>query len=101
MFLHNQFFFVCVKTIYCPVIFCAGLNRELLKLKDEKCDLYVRYTTALEEKSASIVRNRDLQLEVRNQIVCVCTFAFYLDYSYHSISYNKRLSHPYYMCLCA
>ncbi|XP_043098791.1 caspase recruitment domain-containing protein 14 isoform X2 [Puntigrus tetrazona] len=41
-----------------------GLNRELLKLKDEKCDLYVRYTTALEEKSATIVRNRDLQLEI-------------------------------------
>ncbi|KAI2663477.1 Caspase recruitment domain-containing protein 14 [Labeo rohita] len=41
-----------------------GLNRELLKLKDEKCDLYVRYTTSLEEKSATIVRNRDLQLEI-------------------------------------
>ncbi|XP_073708634.1 caspase recruitment domain-containing protein 14 [Garra rufa] len=41
-----------------------GLNRELLKLKDEKCDLYVRYTTALEEKSATIIRNRDLQLEI-------------------------------------
>ncbi|KAL1272979.1 hypothetical protein QQF64_028841 [Cirrhinus molitorella] len=41
-----------------------GLNRELLKLKDEKCDLYVRYTTALEERSASIIRNRDLQLEI-------------------------------------
>uniref|UniRef100_A0A8C1XX80 Caspase recruitment domain-containing protein 14 n=1 Tax=Cyprinus carpio TaxID=7962 RepID=A0A8C1XX80_CYPCA len=40
------------------------LNRELLKLKDEKCDIYVRYTTALEEKSATIVRNRDLQLEI-------------------------------------
>ncbi|XP_021332748.1 caspase recruitment domain-containing protein 14 [Danio rerio] len=41
-----------------------GLNRELLKLKDEKCDLYVRYTTALEEKSANVIRNRDLQLEI-------------------------------------
>ncbi|KTF80179.1 hypothetical protein cypCar_00028836 [Cyprinus carpio] len=46
-----------------------GLNRELLKLKDEKCDLYVRYTTALEEKSATIVRNRDLQLEVQQDIL--------------------------------
>ncbi|XP_067315562.1 caspase recruitment domain-containing protein 14 [Pseudorasbora parva] len=41
-----------------------GLNRKLLKLKDEKCDLYVRYTAVLEEKSATIVRNRDLQLEI-------------------------------------
>lgn len=41
-----------------------GLNRELLKLKDEKCDLYVRYTTTLEEKSATVIRNRDLQLEI-------------------------------------
>ncbi|XP_048054059.1 caspase recruitment domain-containing protein 14 [Megalobrama amblycephala] len=40
------------------------LNRKLLKLKDEKCDLYVRYTTVLEEKSATIIRNRDLQLEI-------------------------------------
>lgn len=46
-------------------------------MKDEKCDLYVRYTTSLEEKSATIVRNRDLQLEVRNQIVCVCMFEFF------------------------
>ncbi|CAM4623604.1 unnamed protein product [Leuciscus chuanchicus] len=41
-----------------------GLNRKLLKLKDEKCDLYVRYTSVLEEKSATIIRNRDLQLEI-------------------------------------
>ncbi|RXN14214.1 caspase recruitment domain-containing 14 [Labeo rohita] len=47
----------------------TSLNRELLKLKDEKCDLYVRYTTSLEEKSATIVRNRDLQLEVQQDIL--------------------------------
>ncbi|TRY56346.1 hypothetical protein DNTS_034959 [Danionella cerebrum] len=41
-----------------------GLNRELLKIKDEKCDLYVRYTTSVEEKSATVIRNRDLQLQI-------------------------------------
>ncbi|XP_051996171.1 caspase recruitment domain-containing protein 14 isoform X2 [Xyrauchen texanus] len=42
----------------------AGLHRDWLKQKDEKYDLYVRYTTAVEEKSVSSVRNRDLQLQV-------------------------------------
>ncbi|XP_051567995.1 caspase recruitment domain-containing protein 14 isoform X2 [Myxocyprinus asiaticus] len=42
----------------------AGLHRDWLKQKDEKYDLYVRYTTAVEEKSASSVCNRDLHLQV-------------------------------------
>ncbi|XP_030638699.1 caspase recruitment domain-containing protein 14 [Chanos chanos] len=42
----------------------AGLHRDLLKLKDEKCDLYVRYASAVEERSAVDIRCRDLQLQV-------------------------------------
>lgn len=43
--------------------FCS-LQREVTKLKDEKCDLYVRYTAAIEEKSALNMRLHDLNLQV-------------------------------------
>ncbi|XP_051986517.1 caspase recruitment domain-containing protein 14-like isoform X1 [Xyrauchen texanus] len=42
----------------------AGLHRDWLKQKDEMCDLYVRYTTAVEEKSASSIHNRELHLQI-------------------------------------
>ncbi|XP_028993451.1 caspase recruitment domain-containing protein 14 isoform X2 [Betta splendens] len=40
------------------------LQREVTKLKDEKCDLYMRYTAAIEEKSAVSKRLHDLNLQV-------------------------------------
>ncbi|KAJ8264090.1 hypothetical protein GJAV_G00145030 [Gymnothorax javanicus] len=42
----------------------AGLHRDVLRLKDEKCDLHVRYTAAVEENSAVNIRCRDLQLQM-------------------------------------
>ncbi|KAK2857378.1 hypothetical protein Q7C36_005297 [Tachysurus vachellii] len=42
----------------------ADMHRDLLKLKDEKCDLYVRYAAAVEEKSDVNIRCRDLTLQV-------------------------------------
>ena len=42
----------------------CSLQCEVTKLKDEKCDLYVRYTAAIEEKSAVTKRLHDLNLEV-------------------------------------
>ncbi|CAL8333564.1 unnamed protein product [Lota lota] len=42
----------------------AAAHREVAKLKDEKCDLYVRHTAAIEEKSAVNIRCRDLTLQV-------------------------------------
>ncbi|XP_018616923.2 caspase recruitment domain-containing protein 14 isoform X2 [Scleropages formosus] len=42
----------------------AGLHRDVLKLKDEKCDLYMRYTAAIEENSAVNIRYRELQLQL-------------------------------------
>ncbi|CAL8389647.1 unnamed protein product [Arctogadus glacialis] len=42
----------------------AAAQRELTKLKDERCDLYVRHTAAIEEKSAVNIRSRDLTLQV-------------------------------------
>uniref|UniRef100_A0A667XWH8 Caspase recruitment domain family member 14 n=1 Tax=Myripristis murdjan TaxID=586833 RepID=A0A667XWH8_9TELE len=43
----------------------AAAHREVNKLKDEKCDFFVRYTAAIEEKSAVNIRCRDLNLQVR------------------------------------
>lgn len=40
------------------------LQHEVTKLKDEKCDLYMRYTAAIEEKSAVSKRLHDLNLQV-------------------------------------
>uniref|UniRef100_A0A3B4A5Z6 Uncharacterized protein n=1 Tax=Periophthalmus magnuspinnatus TaxID=409849 RepID=A0A3B4A5Z6_9GOBI len=40
------------------------LQREITKMKDEKCDFYVRYTSAIEEKSALNMRLHDLTLQV-------------------------------------
>ena len=42
----------------------AAAQRELTKLKDERCDLYVRHTAAIEEKSTVNIRSRDLALQV-------------------------------------
>uniref|UniRef100_A0A3P9KYL9 Caspase recruitment domain-containing protein 14 n=1 Tax=Oryzias latipes TaxID=8090 RepID=A0A3P9KYL9_ORYLA len=42
----------------------SSLQREVTKLKDEKCDLYIRYTTAIEERSAINERLHDLNLQV-------------------------------------
>ncbi|XP_062852643.1 caspase recruitment domain-containing protein 14 [Trichomycterus rosablanca] len=39
-------------------------QRDLIRLKDEKCDLYVRYAAAVEEKSVVNIRLRDLNLQV-------------------------------------
>lgn len=41
-----------------------SLQHEVTKLKDEKCDLYMRYTAAIEEKSAVNMRLHDLNLQV-------------------------------------
>ncbi|XP_078138708.1 caspase recruitment domain-containing protein 14 isoform X1 [Centroberyx gerrardi] len=42
----------------------AAAHREVAKLKDEKCDLYMRYTAVIEEQSALNIRCRDLNLQV-------------------------------------
>ncbi|XP_061626049.1 caspase recruitment domain-containing protein 14 isoform X1 [Phyllopteryx taeniolatus] len=42
----------------------SSLQREVTQLKDEKCDLYVRYTAAIEEKSAMSMRLHDLNLQI-------------------------------------
>uniref|UniRef100_A0A0S7ELF3 PPUP8487 n=1 Tax=Poeciliopsis prolifica TaxID=188132 RepID=A0A0S7ELF3_9TELE len=42
----------------------SSLQREVTKLKDEKCDLYIRYTASIEEKSAINGRLHDLNLQV-------------------------------------
>ena len=42
----------------------ASARREVARLKDEKCDLYVRYTAAIEEKASVNLRSRDLNLKV-------------------------------------
>ncbi|XP_044044664.1 caspase recruitment domain-containing protein 14 isoform X2 [Siniperca chuatsi] len=42
----------------------CSLQHEVTKLKDEKCDLYMRYTAAIEEKSAVNIRLHDLNLQV-------------------------------------
>ncbi|CAL1602174.1 unnamed protein product [Knipowitschia caucasica] len=41
-----------------------ALQREIAKMKEEKCDFYVRYTTAIEEKSALNIRLHDLTLQM-------------------------------------
>ncbi|XP_034413836.1 caspase recruitment domain-containing protein 14 isoform X2 [Cyclopterus lumpus] len=42
----------------------CSLQHEVTKLKDEKCDLYMRYTAAIEEKSAVSMRLHDLNLQI-------------------------------------
>ncbi|XP_059185327.1 caspase recruitment domain-containing protein 14 [Centropristis striata] len=42
----------------------CSLQHEVTKMKDEKCDLYMRYTAAIEEKSAVNMRLHDLNLQV-------------------------------------
>uniref|UniRef100_A0A3Q3WAF9 Uncharacterized protein n=1 Tax=Mola mola TaxID=94237 RepID=A0A3Q3WAF9_MOLML len=41
----------------------CSVQHEVTKLKDEKCDLYMRYTAAIEEKSAVNMRLHDLNLQ--------------------------------------
>lgn len=41
-----------------------AMQREITRMKDEKCDFYVRYTAAIEEKSAVNMRLHDLTLQV-------------------------------------
>uniref|UniRef100_A0A3Q4N025 Caspase recruitment domain family, member 14 n=1 Tax=Neolamprologus brichardi TaxID=32507 RepID=A0A3Q4N025_NEOBR len=47
----------------------CSLQREVTKLKDEKCDLYIRYTAAIEEKSAVNGRLHELNLQARQDIL--------------------------------
>ncbi|XP_074518575.1 caspase recruitment domain-containing protein 14 [Halichoeres trimaculatus] len=42
----------------------CSLQHDVTKLKDEKCDLYMRYTASIEEKSAVNMRLHDLNLQV-------------------------------------
>lgn len=42
----------------------CSLQHDVTELKDEKCDLYVRYAAAIEEKSAASARLHDLNLQV-------------------------------------
>nr|XP_046258842.1 caspase recruitment domain-containing protein 14 isoform X2 [Scatophagus argus] len=42
----------------------CSLQHEVTKLKDEKCELYMRYTAAIEEKSAVNMRLHDLNLQL-------------------------------------
>ncbi|XP_045065305.1 caspase recruitment domain-containing protein 14 [Coregonus clupeaformis] len=42
----------------------AAAHHDILKLKDEKCDLYVRYTAAIEERSVANIHCSDLNLQV-------------------------------------
>lgn len=42
----------------------VSLQRDITKLKDEKCDLYARYTSAIEEKSAVSTSCHHLNLQV-------------------------------------
>ncbi|KAK5866541.1 hypothetical protein PBY51_020726 [Eleginops maclovinus] len=42
----------------------SSLQHEITRMKDEKCDLYVRYTVAIEEKSAVNMRLHDLNLQM-------------------------------------
>ncbi|XP_041642288.1 caspase recruitment domain-containing protein 14 [Cheilinus undulatus] len=42
----------------------CSLQHDVTKLKDEKCDVYMRYTAAIEEKSAVNMRLHDLNLQV-------------------------------------
>ncbi|KAK6300343.1 hypothetical protein J4Q44_G00284410 [Coregonus suidteri] len=42
----------------------AAAHHDILKLKDEKCDLYVRYTAAIEERSTANIHSSDLNLQV-------------------------------------
>ncbi|KAL7404928.1 hypothetical protein ABVT39_021228 [Epinephelus coioides] len=42
----------------------CSLQHDVTKLKDEKCDLYMRYTAAIEEKSAVNMRLHDLNLQM-------------------------------------
>ncbi|XP_034543787.1 caspase recruitment domain-containing protein 14 [Notolabrus celidotus] len=44
--------------------YLCSLQHDVTKLKDEKCDLYMRYTAAIEEKSAVNMRLHDLNLQV-------------------------------------
>uniref|UniRef100_A0A8D0CZE3 Caspase recruitment domain family member 14 n=1 Tax=Sander lucioperca TaxID=283035 RepID=A0A8D0CZE3_SANLU len=63
----------------------CSLQRDVTKLKDEKCDVYMRYTAAIEEKSAVNMRLHDLNL------FSSLTQTFYPHCSLTSVS---RTSYP-------
>ncbi|XP_012990793.2 caspase recruitment domain-containing protein 14 isoform X1 [Esox lucius] len=42
----------------------AAAQRDIIKLKDEKCDLYMNYTAAIEERSSAKILCQDLNLQV-------------------------------------
>ncbi|XP_010794904.1 caspase recruitment domain-containing protein 14-like [Notothenia coriiceps] len=42
----------------------CSLQHEITKMKDEKCDMYVRYTAAIEDKSAVNMRLHDLNIQI-------------------------------------
>ncbi|KAJ4944291.1 hypothetical protein JOQ06_012835 [Pogonophryne albipinna] len=42
----------------------CSLQHEITKMKDEKCDMYVRYTAAIEDKSAVNMRLHDLNIQM-------------------------------------
>lgn len=42
----------------------SSLQHQVAKLKDEKCDLYMRYTASMEDKAAVNMRLHDLNLQV-------------------------------------
>uniref|UniRef100_A0A4W5RYP2 Caspase recruitment domain family, member 14 n=1 Tax=Hucho hucho TaxID=62062 RepID=A0A4W5RYP2_9TELE len=44
--------------------YLAAAHHDILKLKDEKCGLYARYTAAIEERSAANIHCSDLNLQV-------------------------------------
>lgn len=48
----------------------SSLQHEVTKLKDEKCDLYIRYAAVMEERSAVNTRLHDLNLQVRDGCCC-------------------------------
>uniref|UniRef100_A0A665UNR4 CARD domain-containing protein n=1 Tax=Echeneis naucrates TaxID=173247 RepID=A0A665UNR4_ECHNA len=54
----------------------CSLQREVTKLKDEKCDLYVCYTAAIEEKSVMNKRLHELNLQVSDAQCSLCFQAY-------------------------
>uniref|UniRef100_A0AAQ4PZC3 Caspase recruitment domain family, member 14 n=1 Tax=Gasterosteus aculeatus aculeatus TaxID=481459 RepID=A0AAQ4PZC3_GASAC len=49
----------------------GSLQHDITRLKDEKCDLYMRYTGAVEEKSSVNLRLHDLNLQLLEQKECL------------------------------
>lgn len=58
----------------------CSLQHEVAKLKDEKCNLYMRYTAAIEEKSAMSTRLHDLNLQVSDHHVFLLEMKFFAHF---------------------